>query len=105
MAVAALVEFQFIVSDKIRCKFSNMNHFGGSGIMENRTGNWRNRNLHIARSRPVHRIHILMNNTPHMTTLTTNYVFDTETLSFSIHLGIELFHRLIIGKKAKVSTF
>ena len=58
-------------------KFTNVNHFSAGSVIKDRTGNGAYGNLQIVRSRTVHRIHVLVDNAPHMTALTADNEFNT----------------------------
>jgi hypothetical protein len=75
VSISALVQVELAMLDKISSKFRDMYHFGGSGIIKDRTGEWRFRYFQEIRW-SIHGIHILMQHTPHMPALTAKNPFN-----------------------------
>ena len=104
IVVAAGVQIQFTVFDKIRGKFREMNHFGGFGVFEFCAGDGRHWFFQKI-SRPVHGIHVLVDDPPHVSAFPAKYPFDPKTLGLGIHLGIKALHHFMRGKGAKIAAF
>jgi len=85
MIVAGWVQIEFAVFDQIGGKLGDMHHFSGFGIFKFGPGNGIHRLFHKIGG-TVHGIHVLVDDTPHVTAFSAQNPFDAQPLGLGIHL-------------------
>ena len=103
VGISALVEVELAVPDQIRGKLGDVHHLGGGRVFEDRTGHGRSGHFQKI-GRAVHGIHVLVDNPPHMTALTTQNPLDPKALRLGIHLAVQFLHHLVGCEEAEVAA-
>merc|ERR1711879_927964 len=104
MIISAGIKFQLIVLHEVSCELCDVNHLGLTCVLKHGTGDRALGNFKEVR-RTVHGIHVLVDNTPHMTALTAENPFCSEAFSFGIHLGIKFLHHVRRCEQTEVTAF
>ena len=81
-----------------------MNHLCGFGIFEAGARDRRDRLLQEI-SRAVHRVHVLVNDPPHVAALAAENPLDAKAFRFGIDLGVEALDHFVGCEEAEVSAF
>ena len=104
MVIAARVQLELAVANKVGGELRNVNHFGGLGIVEPGAGDGRDGFFQEIR-RPIHGVHVLVDHTPHVAAFPAKDPFDAEAFGFIVHLGVETLHHFVGRERTEVATF
>jgi len=104
MVVAARIQLELAMLDKVGGELDNVRHLGAAGIVEAGPGNGGNRHLEKV-GRTVHGVHVLVDNPPHVAAFAAQDPFDAKALGFGVHLGIQPLHGFVGGEEAEVAAF
>ena len=104
MVVPGLVQIELLVPDQVGHELHEMDHLRGLGVLEDGPRDGRLRNFQEV-GRPIQRIHVLIDDPPHVPALAADDPFDTQPFGFGVHFGIQPFHGFVGGEEAEVAAF